>query len=286
MVSQHIFAYNTGSTISGTDQVGSIAISNLTQDYSQNIGGVRWWGGPDEAIGYVIAVPITDGLQHTPIPGVNASLAFYRTSAFTDPDFIILSEDVSRQFGMPQTFTGATQASDWLTANGFWNTYGGAPSFTLTSSDLMSGNWFNAANGHLYSEPLGTNGVDGFTYTYYPGDPNYLTKPGNVPWAAQLGSSAIESFFLDLVANGFLTNIYEDALWSVSWGAGSSISSGYVSMSGSYVGNNMFISALDTSVPGWDSGNNFISNTALQGTFLLPATFTLVLPTVNKGGWC
>jgi hypothetical protein len=60
-------AYNTGSTISGTIQVGNLAVGTTVQDYSSNLGGVTWWMGPDEELGYVIAKPISGNTQPTPI---------------------------------------------------------------------------------------------------------------------------------------------------------------------------------------------------------------------------
>ena len=47
------FAYNTGSTISGTIQLGDLAIGVDPLDYSGGVGGVRWWNGPDEDLGYI-----------------------------------------------------------------------------------------------------------------------------------------------------------------------------------------------------------------------------------------
>jgi hypothetical protein len=51
-------AYNTGSPIGGTSQVGDLAVGTSPQDYSTSPGGVPWWMGPDEELGYVIAVPV------------------------------------------------------------------------------------------------------------------------------------------------------------------------------------------------------------------------------------
>jgi hypothetical protein len=39
------FAYNPGSTIAGTEQVGDIAVGVSPEDYSGGYGGVRWWNG-------------------------------------------------------------------------------------------------------------------------------------------------------------------------------------------------------------------------------------------------
>lgn len=60
-------SYNTGSTIGGTTQVGGLAIGTTEQDYSSNIGGVKWWMGPDQDLGYVIAHPVSGNTQSTPV---------------------------------------------------------------------------------------------------------------------------------------------------------------------------------------------------------------------------
>jgi hypothetical protein len=54
---------------------------------------------------------------------VNSSVGFNRTSGFTDGSFITLAEYISRKYNTPQTFATATDASTWLTNNGFWNSY-------------------------------------------------------------------------------------------------------------------------------------------------------------------
>ena len=61
------FAYNTGTTIGGTSQVGDIAVGTTNQAYSTNIGGIPWWMGPDEDTGYVITVPVSGNTQPTPL---------------------------------------------------------------------------------------------------------------------------------------------------------------------------------------------------------------------------
>jgi len=61
------FAYNTGSPIAGTDQVGDLAISVDDQDYTTSPGGVQWWQGPDQDLGYVIAYSQPNDLHPTPV---------------------------------------------------------------------------------------------------------------------------------------------------------------------------------------------------------------------------
>ena len=126
------FAYNTGSTLSNTAQFGNIAVlTGLTLP-----GGVQWWMGPDEDLGYVITEQNTAGNQPNPL-SIPAFLGFYRTSSFSDSLYITLANRITGQ-----NFTTALQASNYLLTNGYWT------SFRLTS--ISAG-----ANFALYS----TNGV-------------------------------------------------------------------------------------------------------------------------------
>jgi hypothetical protein len=116
------FAYNTGSPIDGTTQVGNLAVGIPTSGFTNN---PQFWNGPDEELGFVITVPVSGNTQPTPVPGVDASVGFYGTNNFYDESFIGISEYVSNEYNNPQTFTNAPEASTWLTNNGFWNSYGG-----------------------------------------------------------------------------------------------------------------------------------------------------------------
>ena len=108
-------AYNTGSTISGTIQIGDLAIGLTEQDYSSNPGGVIWWMGPDEDLGYVIAVPVSGNTQPTEIVGVTASVGFFRSDLLTDNSFIDLANVVFNQ-----NFSSASDTKNWLNSNGYW----------------------------------------------------------------------------------------------------------------------------------------------------------------------
>ena len=114
----HAFAFNTGSTISGTIQVGDLAISDSVQNYGADYGNVKWWGGPDETLGYVIAESVPSNTQPTEIPGVTASVGFWRSNGLTDQAFVDLGNTV---FG--QNFTTASQTQNWLNNNGYWSSY-------------------------------------------------------------------------------------------------------------------------------------------------------------------
>jgi hypothetical protein len=115
------FAYNTGSTISGTEQLGDLAIGTPISGFSST--GVRWWNGPDEELGYVIAHTTVSGTQPNP-DGVSAYLGFWRSTSLTDNSFISLSEYVSFYHGTPQTFLSGNEAKTWLNNNGYWTSYG------------------------------------------------------------------------------------------------------------------------------------------------------------------
>jgi hypothetical protein len=92
-----------------------------------------------------------------------ASVGFYRSDALTDGSFIESAQYVANRYGSPQTFTSATDASVWLTNNGYWNSYP-APVLYLDAgnlssypgsgtvwTDLIGGKQFNLINGPTYS---------------------------------------------------------------------------------------------------------------------------------------
>jgi len=160
MATARPFAYNTGGPINGTKQVGTLAVGTPTAGFTNS---PQFWEGPDEELGYVIAIPVSGNTQPTPITGVTASIGFFRTDSLDDNQFIGLSQYVSNQYGNPQTFSSATEASIWLTNNGYWNSYP-APVLYLDAgnlssypgsgtvwTDLIGGKQFNLINGPTYS---------------------------------------------------------------------------------------------------------------------------------------
>lgn len=110
------FAFNTGSTIAGTTQIGSLAVGTPT---SGTTGLPKWWNGPDEELGYVIAKSVSGNTQPTPIQGVFASVSFYRTTGLTESSFISLSQKISTN----QTFANGNAAYLWLSGNGYWSSW-------------------------------------------------------------------------------------------------------------------------------------------------------------------
>jgi hypothetical protein len=183
MATARPFAYNLGPPIPGTEQVGDLSIGSPISGFTNN---PQYWNGPDEELGYVIAAPVSGDTQPTEIPGVFASVGFYRTDSFDDNQFIQLSEIISDVYGTPQTFLSASDASNWLTSNGFWNSFIPViPTPTATSmptptptSGYTSGGWlFYSPDNEPVLEPPLNNGnitfVDQATGngTY---NPNYI----------------------------------------------------------------------------------------------------------------
>jgi hypothetical protein len=122
-------AYNPSqSPIFGSEQIIDLAVGTTEQDYSQELGGVRWWMSPDQSDGYVIAEKVPFGDQPT-APGINppgSTVAFWKTDAKTSSDFLALAQFISRRAGTPPSFSTADDAKTWLNANGYWTSYAGA----------------------------------------------------------------------------------------------------------------------------------------------------------------
>lgn len=106
------FAFNTGSQITGTEKYGSLSVGTTSQNYSDNYGGVRWFNGPDENAGYIIAY----GRTSSSTPG------FRRSSAKTDQSFLDLVNSLPPRKGQSE-FTDGSAAKTWLNANGYWTSW-------------------------------------------------------------------------------------------------------------------------------------------------------------------
>jgi hypothetical protein len=116
------FAYNIGSPITGTTQLGDLAIGVDNLNYSQQPGGVQWWNGPDEELGYIITHTTPSGTQPNPL-GIPAYLGFWRSKVKTEGSFIVIAQWVSAKHGDPQIFATGLDASTWLNNNGYWTSY-------------------------------------------------------------------------------------------------------------------------------------------------------------------
>ena len=131
------FAYNTGSTISGTIQLGDLAIGVDPLDYTGGIGGVRWWNGPDEDLGYIICRPNPSGNQPNP-DNDPAYVRFLRSKLKTEQSFVDLVNGV---YG--QSFNSGNDCKVYLDSNGYWSSWINitptpTPTPTLTSTPTLT----------------------------------------------------------------------------------------------------------------------------------------------------
>jgi len=117
------FAFNSGSTIDGTEQFGSLAVGAPTSGFTNN---PQFWNGPDEELGYVITYPVPAGDHPTPISGVTAYLGFKGTKNMINPlSELTFVELVNVSFN--QSFTNGNDASYYLLSEGYWTSYPYAP---------------------------------------------------------------------------------------------------------------------------------------------------------------
>lgn len=116
------FAFNSGSTISGSVKFGSLSVGAASiMDFSTNPGNAQWWMGPDEDLGYIIAVPDPTFSQSS-AAGPNAGVRFWRSNGKTDAEFLSLSNVVARRLDQ-SPFNTISDALSWLVTSGFPTTY-------------------------------------------------------------------------------------------------------------------------------------------------------------------
>ena len=146
MATSRPFAYNPGlSAIAGAIQVvnSPLAIGVDDQDYTLQPGGIQWWEGPDEDLGYVIAHSVPSGDQPNPL-NIPAYLGFWRSENLSEITFYEKAGSVSNK-----TYTTGNEAYIWMNGFGYWSSWpitpgslnfaGGATSTTISpnSMDLM-----------------------------------------------------------------------------------------------------------------------------------------------------
>ena len=207
-----------------------------------------------------------------------ASVGFYKTTGLTDSSFIDLAQYVSIQYGSPQTFATALDASTWLTTNGFWNSYG--LGFTISSSDFISGFSGNGVSGD--------NTTFSILNTYGSGEAFYGPNFGAGSGGSTAKADEINAYF---IANGLSVN-NNAYLFNATWAAGSTLTSGIVVATFYYFNvNNVYINLgiVDTTIPGWNTpgANIYTTLRAIPGTYNFPVTLSLYTPTIqDNDNWC
>ena len=183
------FAYNPGTAIPGTEQLGDLSIGYPTTGFTDS---PQYWNGPDEELGYIIGIPVSGNTQPTPLSGVTASVGFYRSETLSESSFVILTNQI-----FEQNFIDGYEAKTWLNDNGYWTSYqsgllvkldsGNSSSYSGTGSTWfdLSGNFNNATliNTPTYSPAY--NGILQFDDASL----EYATIPniGNLPnWTVEV----------------------------------------------------------------------------------------------------
>ena len=217
-VIQKIFAYNTGSLISGTTQVGNIAISEADVEYSANFGGLQWWGGPDETNGYVIAHTDPSG-SHDGAAGGNANLGFWRSTGLTDSDFLDLVNSIPPRIG-DTPFTNTNDAYVWLNANGYWTSYvvslcdsftfiGNNANTTTTSAiNTGGGGWDSSAySTETYTTPVTLTFQTTANGNYLMGGFSYNPTSNPTTYLNTTYGLYVQPGFLEIYENGGQVNV-------------------------------------------------------------------------------
>ena len=189
MATVRTFAYNSGAGITGTTQVGYIAAGATADSYGA---GLTWWKGPDEDLGYVICHTSgarTAGQNEYVVPA--PTIGFWRTLEKTDNSFIAFCNSVFKQ-----NFANASDASTWLTINGYWTNY---VSF-VTSGLILN---YDISNSSSYSGS-GTTVTDlqGNSNATLSGSPTYSSSNGGY---LTFNSASSQSLLLNTSLNSVLS---------------------------------------------------------------------------------
>lgn len=168
-------------------------------------------------------------------------------------------------FGLP---SGYTQIAGDRPAN----------MFSLTSDMIDSQGWYGSVCGT--NEGSIDSNFTGFTVTN--GQTNTYCGVGVTLANSRPVVNAYESLGMDYLNN------YNGYIASVQWASGSTITSGYAKISFTGNNNNRFnVEPLDpTDSTNFNNDGNSNNGKSLAGTFLFPASFTILSPLDNKGGWC
>lgn len=134
-------AYKTGgASIAGTTKYGNLYVGTTAQDYGV-VGannGCVFYATPNQDLGYVIAHEDSTG-GHNGKPGnIPAYVGFWRSEFLTENSFVTLVNNLYNQ-----SFTGGTQAKNYLTSINIWTSYSDVWQYdslnTLTWTDSTAG---------------------------------------------------------------------------------------------------------------------------------------------------
>jgi hypothetical protein len=168
------------------------------------------------------------------------------------------------------------ETSPYGLPSGFTQIAGDRPSpttFTITSDMFDT----TAYAGPVCNDPQGQfNGLTGFTVSQ-------AADLGCGIFTYLSGYTFIEQAFIAASA----PTDWHGVICSVTWGPGSTVSNGFAKVSYDPGNHVIRISTIDpTDTDYLTNDNNAGNSTSLVGTFNFPATFTILTPIIEKGGWC
>jgi len=174
MATTRPFAYNpTQSSISGTTNTGTLSIGVSSLDYSSKPGGLTWWMGPDEDLGYVIAKDFPAGNYPTQLG--NVGTVFFRRCAKNDTAFVNTVNYIS---GTSQATVN--DALTWLSTNGYWTSYPSIVSSGLILNYNISDSVSYPGTGTTITDLQGnSNATTANSPTYTSSGGGYLTFNGS-----------------------------------------------------------------------------------------------------------
>lgn len=150
------FTFNTGSFISGTQQIGNLAITNDPAAYP----GYTWWAGAPDASRYVLADQVASRPANALIPGATVNFRFLGSTDKTDASYLALVNSISGQ-----NFTVVQDATNWCNDNGYYSSQGSSSATDVITDGLVlkvdaSNNSSYPGTGTTWYD-LSGNGYDG-----------------------------------------------------------------------------------------------------------------------------
>lgn len=132
------FAYNpTFQTEGVSEQFETLSVGFSGQSYGNSPGGLKWWNGPDEELGYVIGTSLPTGGVLAP-DGIYGDVTFWRTTGFSEVEFITITNVITGN-----KFSTINQCVTWLNANGYWTSI----SSSLLTSPIIVVGFFSTFSG-------------------------------------------------------------------------------------------------------------------------------------------
>ena len=122
------FTLNTGSFISGTQQVGNLAITSDPASYPQ----FTWWAGAEDTSRYVLADQVPSRPANALIPGATVNFRFLGSTDKTNASYLALINGIS---GL--TFTDVQDATNWANDNGYYSSQGSSSATDVITEGLV-----------------------------------------------------------------------------------------------------------------------------------------------------